>query len=34
MKGNVNGIPFFHHLAAEELIFVLPCFGLSEQAAL
>jgi hypothetical protein len=23
---------FFHHLVAEELIFVLPCSGLSEQA--
>jgi len=31
-EGECEWNSFFHHLVAEELIFVLPCSGLSEQA--
>jgi hypothetical protein len=30
-EGEFEWNSFFHHLAAEELIFALPCSGLSEQ---
>jgi len=30
-EGECEWNSFFHHLAAEELIFALPCSGLSEQ---